>query len=253
MVPMRGEFIPYAQRTEPLDFGACFFGTPHNAMDVSNVLPGLAGRPSENLIRDIEPGSTYIKALKERFARATKADLDIISCYELRQTPQSELRADGSVVRSGVAAMNAPEATACLYWANEVRVPINENHSMIVKLADREGSAYHIVVGHLAKLVDVSGARVSDKFLREIYTEDTKDAPQSVVDGRSRSTLKRGCSCYQQGERWSYSGTTTRILRNLRTSIDRTSYGRRGKHVKVLKKVLEHWKSPSVTSVKRRS
>lgn len=145
---------------------------------MDNILPGLTGQPSENLVRDIEPGSTYIKALKERFSRATKEELRIISCYELRQTPQSEFRADGSIVRSGMGAMNAPESTACLYWANEVRVPINENHSMIAKLANRDGSAYHIILGHMAKLVVASTARAANSSLPDTKTDYEDDAVQ---------------------------------------------------------------------------
>lgn len=133
-------------------------------MQVANILPGLAGQSSENLVRDIEPGSTYIKSLKERFSRATK-DLSILSCYELRQTPQSEFLPDGTIVRSGKSAMNAPESTACLYWADEVRVPINENHSMIAKLAKRDGSAYHTVVNSISQLVIASRLRVPIRFL----------------------------------------------------------------------------------------
>ncbi len=160
-------------------------------MPVANILPGLAGQPSENLVRDIEPGSTYIKALKERFSRATKEDLSIISCYELRQTPQSEFRPDGSIVRSGMSAMNAPESTACLYWANEVRVRINENHSMIAKLAKREGSAYHTVVGHMAELVVASTVRAANRFLPDTNIGYEGDATRTVVSDRVRSRTKR--------------------------------------------------------------
>lgn len=138
-------------------------------MWVGNVLPGLANQASENLIRDIEPGSTYIKALKERFSRATES-LSIISCFELRQTPQSELLPDGTIVRSGKSAMNAPESTACLYWANEVRVPINENHSMIAKLAKRDGSAYYTVVENLSHLICRSTMRVPMDFIGDTIT-----------------------------------------------------------------------------------
>ncbi|KAI0437247.1 hypothetical protein F4803DRAFT_539552 [Xylaria telfairii] len=133
-------------------YGLVFFGTPHNGMSVANVLPGLIGTPSECLIRDIEPGSTYIKALKNRFAKASR-NLRIISCYELRQTPQSEFLPDGTIIRSGKSAMNVSESSACLYFADEIRLPINENHSMIAKLAKRNGSAYNTVVGALSQLV----------------------------------------------------------------------------------------------------
>jgi hypothetical protein len=145
---------------------------------VANILPGLAGKASENLVRDIEPGSTYIKTLKERFSTATK-DLSIISCYELRQTPQSEFHPDGSIVRSGKSAMNAPESSACLYWANEVRVPINENHSMIAKLAKRDGSAYHAVVTNISQLVINSRMGVPIRFLRNTNIDSESHASET--------------------------------------------------------------------------
>lgn len=132
-------------------------------MSVANILQGITGQPSENLVRDIEPGATYIKSLKGRFSRAT-AGLSIISCYELRQTPQSVFRPDGTLVRSGKSAMNASEDSACLYWANEVRLPINKNHSMIAKLAKRDGSAYRIVVSSLSQLVVASRTAVPIRY-----------------------------------------------------------------------------------------
>ncbi|CEJ93570.1 hypothetical protein VHEMI09148 [[Torrubiella] hemipterigena] len=140
--------------------GLIFFGTPHNGMSVANILPGITGQASENLIRDIEPGSSYIKALKARFASAT-VDLNILSCYELRPTPQSVCQPDGSLVRTGSSAMNVTESSGCLYWANEVRLPIDENHSMIAKLAKRDGNAYRTVVSSIANLVAASLANHS--------------------------------------------------------------------------------------------
>ncbi|KFX88590.1 hypothetical protein O988_08962 [Pseudogymnoascus sp. VKM F-3808] len=148
-------------------FGLVYFGTPHNGMSVANILQGITGQPSENLVRDIEPGATYIKTLKERFSRAT-AGLRIISCYELRQTPQSVFCPDGSLVRSGKGAVNASEDSACLYWANEVRLPINENHSMIAKLAKRDGSAYRMVCSSLSQLVVASRVGVPIRYLQEV-------------------------------------------------------------------------------------
>lgn len=187
-------------------------------MSVTHILPGLAGQPSENLVRDIEPGSTYIKALKERFSRATK-DLRIISCYELRQTPRSEFLPDGSIVRSGKLAMNAPESSACLYWANEVRVPINDNHSMIAKLAKREGSAYQTVVTNLSQLVIASRMGIPIRFLPDanISSEGHASETRRLVESvrvvampeeikpeqcfLSDINAKHACSILQLGER----------------------------------------------------
>ncbi|KXH61052.1 cytidylyltransferase [Colletotrichum nymphaeae SA-01] len=158
--------------------GLVFFGTPHNGMKVDNLLPGLSGQTSENLIRDIEPGSTYIKSLKERFSKATMGP-NILSFLELRATPQSVLQPDGSILRIGKSAMNAPESTACLYWANEIRVPINENHSMIAKLAKRDGSAYCRVVSSIRQLLldcrrDYSNQPLHDtRDIHKSYAIDT--------------------------------------------------------------------------------
>ena len=205
-------------------------------MTVTNILPGLAGQPSENLIRDIEPGSTYIKALKERFARATKADLGIISCYELRQTPQSEFRTDGSIVRSGVGAMNAPESTACLYWANEIRVPINENHSMIAKLANREGSAYHTVVCHLAQLVVAAAAKGTNEFPPKIYSECEGSASHRIVSDHVWNRIKKWRSCYRQVERWRAPGKPSRVSKMSSAKIEVT------RERKISKKHFKHQK-----------
>lgn len=157
-------------------------------MLVANVLPGLAGQPSENLVRDLEPGSTYIKRLKERFSRATE-NVSIISCYELRQTPQSEFHPDGSIVRSGKNAMNAPESTACLYWANETRIPINENHSMIAKLDKRDGSAFHRVTDSICELVDSFERQGVSSSLRSTHTISHHNSAEAVQSTGSLSIV----------------------------------------------------------------
>jgi hypothetical protein len=205
-------------------------------MSVANILPGLVGQPSENLVRDIEPSSSYIKALKERFSRATNEKLSIISCYELRQTSQSEFGPDGSIVRSGLNAMTAPESTACLYWANEVRVPINENHSMIAKLAKREGSAYHTVVGHIAELVVASMVRAARGFLPDPNTGYEDDTTRVKASDRVRSRTKRRSLWKQTVERRPHPGIPTRLLRRPNIKVEAKSCDTRMKGWKRLKK-----------------
>jgi hypothetical protein len=146
----------------------------------------VLGEPPENLIRDLTPGSTLLKDLNESFGNISRR-VEIITCFELRQTPTTINKQDGSGwERKGPKKMMITQDSACLYLLNERRIPINENHSMIAKLSTREGSKYHTVKNEISKIVDQARTTVSYRYQQR----DMIGVLQSV-DRRAKVAYKK--------------------------------------------------------------
>lgn len=103
----------------------------------------IAGEATKGLIEELKEGSTLLTTLSERFSEAAR-DVKLITCRELIETPTTEQHGD-KWERTGPSAMMVTETAANLFSVNEERVPIHKNHSMIAKLSDEPGSAYHAI------------------------------------------------------------------------------------------------------------
>lgn len=137
-------------------------------MEVSNLIAAAEGNPAEILTRDLAPGSSTTRLLKERFAKSIR-ELKVLSCYELRSTPTLIKLPDGTYDRTGEKKLMVPEHSACLFWPDDVetRIPIDENHSMIGKLSARVESKYHIIKTEITSMVHDARKQVANRFLRE--------------------------------------------------------------------------------------
>ncbi|KAI1828426.1 hypothetical protein F4861DRAFT_181789 [Xylaria intraflava] len=148
-----------------------FFGTPHNGMQVEEMIMCAQGQPGEFLARDLRPESSMVKQLKERFARASQ-ELKVISCYETRETPTVILNDKGNYSRTGPKKLMVPESSACLFWPDgiETRIPIDANHSMIAKLSNGIESKYHDIRKSIAGIAKDAVMQVRSRFvLPEVY------------------------------------------------------------------------------------
>ncbi|KAH8721576.1 hypothetical protein GQ44DRAFT_623108 [Phaeosphaeriaceae sp. PMI808] len=58
--------------TDPVNFqsiyGLLFFGVPNRGIEISHWLPIVNNQPNENLIRNLAPGSIYLRNLQQRFS-----------------------------------------------------------------------------------------------------------------------------------------------------------------------------------------
>ncbi|KAF3767280.1 hypothetical protein M406DRAFT_240127, partial [Cryphonectria parasitica EP155] len=128
------------------------FGTPHNGIRNQEMLTVAAGQPAETLLRDLGPGSTTLKNLRDRFARLdAQKNLKVLSCCEYQATPTSQRSEDGKVRRDGPLQWMVTEDSACLHWNSPAErvVTIPENHSMMVKLSAGISSKYQVIKNHI--------------------------------------------------------------------------------------------------------
>jgi hypothetical protein len=124
-----------------------FFGAPNRGLNNDALLEIYGSQIPGQILRDLGAGSTVLNTMSESWINVSKR-VKIVTCFELCVTPTSRLAADepeSAPKRNGPPVMMVSRDSACFYADNETRIPINLNHSMIVKLSDEPGSAYHTI------------------------------------------------------------------------------------------------------------
>jgi hypothetical protein len=127
-------------------------------------------KPPQNMIRDLKPGSTLLKTLKDGFSR-TRDDIDILSCFELEETSTARITDNAKVARDGPPVLYVKQSSACLDDLREVRIPVNANHSMIAKLSGSDGSPYHSIKDKISLMVEKARIVVGGRFKREYFID----------------------------------------------------------------------------------
>ena len=62
-----------------------FLGAPHRGLNVKALETLVEFQPTEDLIRELRPGSPTLTSLNNRFKDVVK-DVHILTCYELHRT-----------------------------------------------------------------------------------------------------------------------------------------------------------------------
>ena len=122
--------------------------------------------PTKGLMGDLKEGSTLIRSLAEKLADVSKS-MKILTCYECIETPTMK-DTNGLWERNGPLEFMVSESSACLYSANEKRIPMQANHSMIAKLSDKIGSEYHTIKDHLIEYA----AKAPDAIRRRLLKQE---------------------------------------------------------------------------------
>jgi hypothetical protein len=165
--------------------GLVFFGTPHEGMETGPWEALWGNSPPQNLIRDLKPGSSLLKELKEGFLR-TGLGVDILSCFERQQTPTTIARETetGTIVsRDGPPVLYVPESSSCLNLPREQTIPVNANHLLLSRLSGAEGSVYHTIAAHLARMVGNARIVVGYRTRKHEIFEDLSRIKASLDRG----------------------------------------------------------------------
>ena len=142
-------------------------------------------KPPQNIIRDLKPGSTLLKTLKEGFNR-TRMDIDIISCFELEETSTVRRTETAKVARDGPPVLYVKQYSACLNDPREVCIPVNANHSMVAKLSGSDGSPYHSIKDKVSLMVEKARVVVDCRFKREYFIDALKNIHTALEHVLSR-------------------------------------------------------------------
>ncbi|KAF8535039.1 hypothetical protein BDD12DRAFT_754194, partial [Trichophaea hybrida] len=155
-----------------------FFGTPHQGMrtyDLEEMVDAESGgyeTSKHNLLRQLREGSGFLETQKEELSHIwDEWKPKIVSFYETAPTLTVErvglslslaqmnktnfLQSDsGHYRRDGKESEMVNRFSAQLFIPSEQRVPVEENHTNMVKFASAEDRTYRTVVRYLKEWVD---------------------------------------------------------------------------------------------------
>jgi hypothetical protein len=173
-------------------YALLFFGVPNLGMRSDQLRSIVKGQPNERLINDLvvdkdaEP-STFLSSLSRRFADCCKSQcFKVISFYERRESPTLIVRShdaqkvinklievlskqnkDGTLTRSGPKSLLVTEESATRTGLPDIfhqHIPLNEDHSGLVKFESPSHGSYEIVMQKIRKYVVEAPKAVSKRF-----------------------------------------------------------------------------------------
>ncbi|KAH0541631.1 hypothetical protein FGG08_003921 [Glutinoglossum americanum] len=157
-------------------YAVLFFGVPNRGLNQSSLTSMVKGNPNEELVNSLGESSRFLGLLHEMFYRHfTFKDSHIISIYETKETRTVLVRLNAPVCmrriltfhlqrcpktgewkRTGPRVMMVPRISATHSGPNEKiddQLPIDANHSDIVKFSDPSNPDYVIIESRIKKLV----------------------------------------------------------------------------------------------------
>jgi len=152
--------------------GIFFFGTPHGGLEaggLQEILEGRSDGEKANLLRLLKEGSYFLNNQKEDLLCVWKVfKPKVVSFYETHDTSTAEevcspaldfepMTADpskhesGKIERSGPKVHMVHKSSAQLFLPTgcETRLPIDANHTDMVKFDAKTDTTYQTVVTHL--------------------------------------------------------------------------------------------------------
>lgn len=150
----------------------------------------VKGQPNEDLVKDLKQSSRFLNMLSQRFNKYfTLEDSEIISIYETRMTPTVKVcyylnshfvvqntinflkwcSETASWERTGSKIMMVPFTSAIHAGPNEKvynQIPIEANHSEIIKFSDTSNHDYLIIESRIRELVAKAPEVIHERFAK---------------------------------------------------------------------------------------
>ncbi|EHK19922.1 uncharacterized protein TRIVIDRAFT_122435, partial [Trichoderma virens Gv29-8] len=152
-------------------FRSCYalmlFAVPNRGLDNSNLMYMVRGQPNEDLVKDLKQSSRFLNMLGQRFNKYfTLDDSKIICIYETRMTPTIQT---ASWERTGSKVMMVPFTSAIHAGPNEKvydQIPIEADHSEIVKFSDISNPDYLMMESRIRELVAKAPGIIQERFAK---------------------------------------------------------------------------------------
>ncbi|KAF8535670.1 hypothetical protein BDD12DRAFT_983186 [Trichophaea hybrida] len=177
--------------------GLFFFGTPHRGLQTAEIeamVDDMTHEPESSrsrLVKHLQANSELLETQKEDLSDILDGR-KIFSFYETTKTPTIQKSVSGKFERSGPEKMMVQQISALLYLPNEERIPVQQNHSNMVKFVSRHDPTYKTLIRCLRGCVNelfehranqkdtVENARSKDMLaclecLNVIYHQDYRD------------------------------------------------------------------------------
>ncbi|KFY48968.1 hypothetical protein V495_00865, partial [Pseudogymnoascus sp. VKM F-4514 (FW-929)] len=163
-------------------YGILFFGAPHKGLVIDDIQRMVAGKdqhPRMELLEQIKLKSDLLMYQLADFKNLIR-DRKIVSFYERHQTRRLQLNPETNkwsrtgeymtAVECGSALLELPDST-------EAKIPVDADHSQIVKFDNRNAEAYKTAVGYLKEFEQDARKVVLDRF----SPVSRKKSPRSTV------------------------------------------------------------------------
>ncbi|KAI9862990.1 MAG: hypothetical protein M1813_004163 [Trichoglossum hirsutum] len=150
-------------------YAVVFFGVPNRGLNIPSLTSMVSGQPNEDLVRNLNPSSPFLGLLHEMFYRHFVFDDSQIVCfYETQETPTIEFsRETGRWERTGPRVMMVPKASAIHAGKNEQtynHLPIDADHSDMVKFNDPSDQNYIVIEKRIEKLADDAPGIIKERI-----------------------------------------------------------------------------------------
>ncbi|KAL5360970.1 hypothetical protein BJX96DRAFT_175795 [Aspergillus floccosus] len=163
-------------------YGMLLFAIPHKGLvmdDIEQMLAGGRGHPREQLLRQISNKSDLLIHQLADFKNLIR-DRKVVSFYETQQTRRLILDSEsGRWKRTGdfVTTVDADSALLQLPDHEEDKVPLNADHSTVVKFNTRNVEGYQSALTNLRQFLEEAPSVVAARFKQMRQ----KPQPQSMV------------------------------------------------------------------------
>ncbi|RDW87375.1 hypothetical protein BP5796_03069 [Coleophoma crateriformis] len=149
-------------------YGILFFGTPHKGLvidDIQRMIAREGHHPRAELLEQIKTKSDLLTYQLVDFKNLIR-DRKIVSFYEMQQTRRLELNPDTGWGRTGtfITAVESGSALLDLPDSIETKIPVNADHSQIVKFDNRNFEAYKTATRYLKEFEQNAGEVVLARF-----------------------------------------------------------------------------------------
>ncbi|ETR97188.1 hypothetical protein M419DRAFT_92340 [Trichoderma reesei RUT C-30] len=144
LITMSRSKIPDDKRLFRSIYGVVFFGTPHDGMDISSLIPMVRDGPNRFLIESMSRMNSQILSIQQRdFHRAlgSEGDSEVFCFYETLESPTAQ-EVDGQWRMTGppTILVTKSSATHCRPWEDgtEHMCAIARTHSEMVKFGPHD-------------------------------------------------------------------------------------------------------------------
>ncbi|KAI4154500.1 MAG: hypothetical protein LQ340_001657 [Diploschistes diacapsis] len=141
----------------------------------------VEGQPNELLIHDLvvdsdsEP-TPFLKRISRQFSNYYKGQYQVISFFERKKSPTVKFQPDGQLTKTGpmifMVTQESATSTGLTAAGGENNIPLNTDHSGLVKYQSRSQEEYKIVKSKLSILVDEAKQEVCRRFTEKGLTDE---------------------------------------------------------------------------------
>ncbi|KFZ13994.1 hypothetical protein V501_03431 [Pseudogymnoascus sp. VKM F-4519 (FW-2642)] len=152
------EGSPDDRKVFRLCYTVIFFSVPNRGLESSSLNSMVKGQPNEDLVRNLHPDSSFLSLLHQRFLdKFVLEDSKIICIYETNYTATVEFSPETRKwEKTGDKVIIVPKVSATYASINEKKydqLPINADHSNMVKFSNSSDDDYVIIQSRIRQCV----------------------------------------------------------------------------------------------------